>query len=197
MGTAAGSPGSCGHQMQHCRRSLRRTRHHCRLCGGIFCAPCSARRMLLPPKFQEGTPQRVCTNCAALLLPLQPFLAGARSQLCISDRQAHLPGYVGSAGVPAWASGHRRWHESKPAKKCHDNDAPLCRLRYPDSMLPCLRYTSYRSCKRIEICAPASTVSVASLKRPCLPLRTHAGTRAHLELRTCRHGQQSGAARHP
>jgi hypothetical protein len=58
-------------------RSLRRTRHHCRLCGAIFCASCSAGRMLLPPKFQEGTPQRVCTNCAALLMPLQPFLAGA------------------------------------------------------------------------------------------------------------------------
>ena len=60
-------------------RSLRRARHHCRLCGGIFCAACSAARMLLPPKFQEGTPQRVCTNCAALLLPLQPFLAGMGS----------------------------------------------------------------------------------------------------------------------
>ena len=69
----------CGF-IQHCYRcrSLRRTRHHCRLCGSIFCAPCSAARMLLPPKFQEGTPQRVCTNCAALLMPLQPFLAGMR-----------------------------------------------------------------------------------------------------------------------
>jgi len=62
--------------VDHCR-SFRRTRHHCRLCGGIFCAPCSASRMLLPPKFQEETPQRICTNCAALLRPLQPFLAGA------------------------------------------------------------------------------------------------------------------------
>ncbi len=54
-----------------------RGRHHCRLCGGIFCAACSATRQLLPPKFREGTPLRVCTSCAALLLPLQPFLAGA------------------------------------------------------------------------------------------------------------------------
>lgn len=141
MGTAADSPGSFRCWMHHCCRSLRRTRHHCRLCGGIFCAPCSVPRMLLPPKFQESTPQRVCTNCAALLLPLQPFLAGAHLLLHTPDWQgkiSQLPGYIGSAGVPAWASGRRRWHDSKLAQGCHTKDALPCRLRYPDLAMPAL-----------------------------------------------------------
>lgn len=55
---------------------LVRPRHHCRLCGQLFCGACCARRLLLPPRFQQAVPQRVCTSCAALLDPLQAFLAG-------------------------------------------------------------------------------------------------------------------------
>ena len=66
-------------QFEFERRPLARTRHHCRLCGSIFCGACSAGKLLLPPKFREASPQRVCVNCAALLTPLQPFLAGART----------------------------------------------------------------------------------------------------------------------
>ncbi|BDA51595.1 probable SH3 domain-containing YSC84-like protein 1 at C-terminar half [Coccomyxa sp. Obi] len=76
-------PDSHATSCNRCRagfRPLARTRHHCRLCGGIFCGACSSGKMLLPPKFRQATPQRVCTNCAALLLPLQPFLAGTVSQ---------------------------------------------------------------------------------------------------------------------
>lgn len=57
-------------------RALRRSRHHCRLCGGIFCGTCSSKALLLPPKFQQQQPQRLCDPCADLLEPLQPFLAG-------------------------------------------------------------------------------------------------------------------------
>lgn len=49
------------------------------MCGSIFCGACSASKLLLPPKFREGAPQRTCVNCAALLAPLQPFLAGAEA----------------------------------------------------------------------------------------------------------------------
>ena len=59
-----------------CCRALRRTRHHCRLCGGIFCHVCTATYLLLPPKFQQSRPQRCCKQCASLLEPLQPLLAG-------------------------------------------------------------------------------------------------------------------------
>lgn len=55
---------------------LRRTRHHCRLCGGLFCATCTGPRSLLPPKFQQRSPERVCRRCCDLLAPLQPLLAG-------------------------------------------------------------------------------------------------------------------------
>lgn len=57
-------------------RALRRARHHCRLCGGIFCATCSCNFLLLPPKFQKNQPERLCSACATLMQPLQPFLAG-------------------------------------------------------------------------------------------------------------------------
>lgn len=74
------------------RRPLARTRHHCRLCGGIFCGACSCGKLLLPPKFREASPQRVCVNCAALLTPLQPFLAGARMCRHMPPVFGHLVG---------------------------------------------------------------------------------------------------------
>ena len=62
-------------------RTLRRSRHHCRLCGQIFCHACSDSFLLLPPRFQQPHPQRTCTACAVLLEPLQPFLAGVSCDL--------------------------------------------------------------------------------------------------------------------
>ncbi|KAJ4842242.1 hypothetical protein Tsubulata_046558 [Turnera subulata] len=49
-------------------------RHHCRLCGGIFCRNCSKGRCLLPAKFRERSPQRVCDACYDRLDPLQSVL---------------------------------------------------------------------------------------------------------------------------
>lgn len=37
----------------------------------------NAERLLLPPKFQQPEPQRVCATCRELLLPIQPLLAGS------------------------------------------------------------------------------------------------------------------------
>ncbi|PRW57440.1 senescence-associated -like [Chlorella sorokiniana] len=56
---------------------LLRPRHHCRACGLLFCGACCSERMLLPPKFQQAEPQRVCMACRELLLPIQPLLAGS------------------------------------------------------------------------------------------------------------------------
>ncbi|WIA15988.1 hypothetical protein OEZ85_012727 [Tetradesmus obliquus] len=58
-------------------KPLLRLRHHCRLCGKLFCHGCSSKQLLLPPRFKERDPQRVCGMCASLLEPLQPFLVGA------------------------------------------------------------------------------------------------------------------------
>lgn len=44
---------------------LARRRHHCRNCGGIFCAACSEQTMPLPA---SAKPLRVCDACYALLL---------------------------------------------------------------------------------------------------------------------------------
>lgn len=49
-------------------------RHHCRFCGGIFCRACSMGKCLLPVKFRERNPQRVCDFCYEKLEHLQSFL---------------------------------------------------------------------------------------------------------------------------
>lgn len=54
--------------------ALSRGRHHCRFCGGIFCRSCSKGRCLLPTKFRERNPQRVCDTCYDRLDPLQGVL---------------------------------------------------------------------------------------------------------------------------
>eukprot|EP00249_Psilotum_nudum_P012362 c23738_g1_i4 orf=466-2217(+) len=56
-------------------RPLTRGRHHCRLCGGIFCWRCSSGRCLMPFKFYKRDPQRVCDNCFELLEPVQRILS--------------------------------------------------------------------------------------------------------------------------
>lgn len=61
-------------------KPLLRLRHHCRLCGKVFCNACCARRLLLPPRYNQREPQRVCEMCRSLLEPLQPYLVGALSR---------------------------------------------------------------------------------------------------------------------
>ncbi|KAG2498194.1 hypothetical protein HYH03_003948 [Edaphochlamys debaryana] len=57
-------------------RPFTRLRHHCRLCGKIFCSACCHKRALLPPKYGVRTPQRVCELCSSVLQPHQQLLAG-------------------------------------------------------------------------------------------------------------------------
>ncbi|KAH7446818.1 hypothetical protein KP509_01G077600 [Ceratopteris richardii] len=67
---------------------LTRGRHHCRFCGGIFCRACSKGKCLLPMKFREREPQRVCDTCYEKLEPLQDFLIQCVSnaaQIAIHD----------------------------------------------------------------------------------------------------------------
>lgn len=51
--------------------ALTRGRHHCRLCGQIFCRTCTEGRCLLPVKFRMRDPQRVCNTCYERLKPVQ------------------------------------------------------------------------------------------------------------------------------
>ncbi|OVA08297.1 FYVE zinc finger [Macleaya cordata] len=59
--------------------ALTRGRHHCRFCGGVFCRVCSKGRCLLPVKFRERSPQRVCDTCYDRLDPLQGILINSIS----------------------------------------------------------------------------------------------------------------------
>ncbi|CAJ2650038.1 unnamed protein product [Trifolium pratense] len=54
--------------------ALTRGRHHCRFCGGIFCRICTKGRCLMPVRFRERNPQRVCDSCYDRLDPLQGVL---------------------------------------------------------------------------------------------------------------------------
>ncbi|KAK9705687.1 hypothetical protein RND81_07G075700 [Saponaria officinalis] len=54
-------------------------RHHCRFCGGVFCRVCTKGRCLLPVKFRERNPQRVCDACYDRLDPLQAVLINSIS----------------------------------------------------------------------------------------------------------------------
>jgi hypothetical protein len=57
-----------------------RLRHHCRLCGKVFCHACCGKRLLLPPRYNLREPQRACEMCSSLLQPLQPYLTGTLSR---------------------------------------------------------------------------------------------------------------------
>lgn len=61
------------------------SRHHCRFCGGIFCNECSKGRSLLPTKFLNGNPERVCDVCCVRLDSVQSYLMDQVS------RAAQLP----------------------------------------------------------------------------------------------------------
>jgi lipid-binding SYLF domain-containing protein len=50
-------------------------RHHCRLCGLIFCDECTKRRSMMPLSWGEKDPQRVCADCHVALAPIQDELA--------------------------------------------------------------------------------------------------------------------------
>lgn len=56
-------------------RAITCGRHHCRFCGGIFCRRCSSGRCLLPVKFRDRDPKRVCDTCWERLEPVQKNLA--------------------------------------------------------------------------------------------------------------------------
>ena len=43
---------SCGHCFLPFK-PLARLRHHCRLCGKIFCHACCHKKLLLPPKYAD------------------------------------------------------------------------------------------------------------------------------------------------
>lgn len=66
--------------------ALTRGRHHCRFCGGIFCRICSKGRCLLPVKFREKNPQRVCDSCYDRLDPLQGVLINTISNAAQSAK---------------------------------------------------------------------------------------------------------------
>ncbi|KAJ7292268.1 hypothetical protein O6H91_10G038900 [Diphasiastrum complanatum] len=71
-------PDSASFSCMQCATSFRPltcARHHCRFCGGLFCRVCSKRKCLLPSKFRERDPQRVCNTCYERLEPIQRIIA--------------------------------------------------------------------------------------------------------------------------
>eukprot|EP00505_MAST-04D_sp_SCG-Rhode-Island_P002898 Stramenopile-MAST_4_protein_2898 len=56
-----------------------RRKHHCRLCGYIFCGECTEKRSMLPETFELRKPGRVCDACHDAIEPLQQELIETRS----------------------------------------------------------------------------------------------------------------------
>lgn len=54
-------------------------RHHCRLCGNVFCGDCTEKRAMMPDVFGTKDPQRVCEPCYAKVEPFQEQLAEANA----------------------------------------------------------------------------------------------------------------------
>lgn len=99
----------------HCGAALRGVaaagrRHHCRLCGGVFCGDCSAHKAPLPeaPLMQRATqaPQRLCAPCAAGAAPLQTDLrtgllpGGVRAAPAFQALRSLLTELAVRAGAP-------------------------------------------------------------------------------------------------
>eukprot|EP00249_Psilotum_nudum_P017196 c26205_g1_i2 orf=424-2112(+) len=84
-------PDSASNTCMQCNanfRPLTRGRHHCRFCGGIFCRVCSRGKCLLPVKFMDRDPQRVCDACYEKLEPVQRTLIDCisnASQIAVHD----------------------------------------------------------------------------------------------------------------
>ena len=90
-------------------------RHHCRLCGGVFCDSCSKARVPIPRYFKAGEgPQRVCERCRTSL--------AAGCTLAVK-RYSDGAVYVGQWSQGRWAGrglyrspcGHTACVLSKPA----------------------------------------------------------------------------------
>jgi lipid-binding SYLF domain-containing protein len=100
-GGPAWVPDAACNECMGCRAefTLLRRRHHCRNCGRVFCASCSAQQRMLPASFGVREPQRVCAPCADVLEPLQDELVATISN---ATRSLSAPG-VG-AGEPSGLS---------------------------------------------------------------------------------------------
>ncbi|KAK8942158.1 hypothetical protein KSP40_PGU016589 [Platanthera guangdongensis] len=66
--------------------ALTRGRHHCRFCGAVFCGSCTKGRCLMPAKFRNRNPQRVCDVCFDKLDPLQCILVNSISNAAQSAK---------------------------------------------------------------------------------------------------------------
>ena len=118
-GSCADDLGSLGHWMADsesttCLQCYARfddfivRRHHCRLCGGLFCGTCSAGKALIPlgqcllPPSEEltrteneldcRTPQRVCGPCLGELGPEQEALRATMSRATVATADTDRAG---------------------------------------------------------------------------------------------------------
>ena len=65
-----------------------RRRHHCRLCGDLFCDPCSSWRIQLPEFYHDRSLHRVCGPCGR---------HARGSSLRQTETNAYVPGLDGQA----------------------------------------------------------------------------------------------------
>lgn len=100
--------------------TLLRRRHHCRSCGAVFCAGCSASRSLLPPRMNREAPARTCAQCAAALAPIEAAHAEALARAHALLAAAAIPGlHLGGEGQvlqPLFCIGSRNIRDNRLTK---------------------------------------------------------------------------------
>eukprot|EP00735_Rhodelphis_limneticus_P013325 TRINITY_DN695_c0_g1::TRINITY_DN695_c0_g1_i1::g.28874::m.28874 TRINITY_DN695_c0_g1::TRINITY_DN695_c0_g1_i1::g.28874 ORF type:complete len:393 (-),score=67.09,sp/Q9URW6/YIE2_SCHPO/47.14/7e-53,DUF500/PF04366.7/9.3e-38,FYVE/PF01363.16/3.1e-19,zf-Sec23_Sec24/PF04810.10/2.3,C1_4/PF07975.7/0.21,C1_4/PF07975.7/8.3e+03,IBR/PF01485.16/4.1 TRINITY_DN695_c0_g1_i1:105-1235(-) len=63
--------------------TFQKLRHHCRMCGKVFCGNCSNKKSMLPVKYGQHTPKRVCHTCYDKLAPYQEYLCNL---MCLANQ---------------------------------------------------------------------------------------------------------------
>jgi lipid-binding SYLF domain-containing protein len=98
-------------------------RHHCRMCGRIFCSDCCSNFSLLPRQFNRADPQRACVRCFEVLLPMQ-------RQLMLSVSKASRDGDFRQPAINAPTTRSMRKEIAKAAATLQEF------VGMPDSAIP-------------------------------------------------------------
>lgn len=122
--------------------ALTRGRHHCRFCGGIFCRICTKGRCLLPVRFRERNPQRVCDSCYDRLDPLQGVLINTISN-AVQAAKHDVMDWTCARGWLNLPIGISMEHEIYKASNTLRNYCQVCQLDFIISITVFIEHVTF------------------------------------------------------